>query len=426
MFTLAFTLLIQASAADHEKSKTFSEVFDVTVTDEFKLVGDDAYIDIMTWDEKKMKVEINIFVRGDDMQEVDNFLENATPTIEKNSEGVLANLRFCAQINKIGNKTKIKFEGDKWIKIRDYRMEVRVWMPAQNPLDIHTSYSKTTITDLEGEVRIKAYDATLEGKNLSGPADIDMQYGVGHFGDIAKPDRIKLYETKFTSRDLGDGVLTTTYSKVNTGDWGKLKVKSYEDKYVTGNIEEMTGSSTYSDFTVKDVKKAVMKMYEGELVSEKLDDVELNLQYTKIDAQIVKNLDVGNGYECHFDLGRVEKLSGEGQYVHMEVDFVSGEYSWNGYEGKHEINRLGPDVSQVTMIGQYLRAEIGLDPALVYDLDLDLQYPGFEYPLSDFDTKIEESGDKLKAFLKHKNSSAKRAKLTFDSYEGNVELHKIR
>jgi hypothetical protein len=426
LLALALTLMVQAFGADHEKSKTISEEYNVKATDEFKLVGEDAFIDIMTWDQNKMKVEINIFVRGDQMEDIDVFLDNANPTIERTTTGVEVSLRFCSQINKSGNKTKVKFEGDKWIRIQDYRMEVRVWMPAQNRLDIHTSYSKMTIVDMKGEVRINAYDATVEAKNFSGPTDIDMQYGKGTFGNIEKPDRIKLYETKFTAADLGDGMITTTYSKVHTGDWGKMEVKSYEDKYYTGNIEEMKGSSTYSDFTTKNVKKAVMKMYEGEFVGEALDDFNVDLQYTEFDAQECGNLHIGNGYECHIDLGRVEKLTGKGQYVHMEVDYIGKEYSWDGYEGKHEIGRLGKDVSKVTMTGQYLNAEIGLDPALIYDLDLNLQYPSFEYPHSDFDSRIEKTGDKLKGFLKHKSSSTTRATLTFDSYEGSVELHKIQ
>lgn len=426
LLVMASTLVISTHASDHEKTKTINASFNVTATDGFNLSGDDAFIDIMTWDEKMIKVEINILVRGDDMDDIDKFLENASPTIVQNTGSVEVDLRFCAQINKTGNKTKVKFEGDKWVKIQDYRMDVRVWMPAENPLDVHTSYSKTTIADMKGEVRIKAYDAVVEGKNFSGPTDIDMQYGTGHFGDIAKPDRIKLYETKFTSRDLGSGNIHTTYSKVNTGDWGKMEIKSYEDKYVTGNIEEVRGSATYSDFTCKDIEKAVLKMYEGEFVGGRIGDFDLNIQYTEFDAESVRNFQIGNGYECHFDLGQVEKLTGEGQYVHMEVDFVRTEYTWDGYQDKHEIRKLGSEAKVLTLTGQYLKAEIGLDPALVYDLDLNLQYPSFEYPMGDFNSRIESSGDKLKAFLKHKNPSSKRAILKFDSYEGKVELHKVR
>lgn len=420
-------LLLSAGAwakSGIEKTKKINESFSVKSDDTFFLEGGEGDVTIETWDQNKVEVDITITVRAEDEAGAIEFLENANATIEKVSGGVKTDMKLCVSIMSNNSRMKVKFKGGKWIKIQDYTITVNVKIPKSNNVNIDCSYGHINVASIDGDATAKIYDSKVKFHDVGGTSMLNVQYGSLEVGALRTPKKVKLYEVDFTGGDLGSGAIETSYSTIQLGNLKNITLKSYEDDIFFKDLEKLEGNASYSKFKGEEAKNVNIRLYECTFDVDEVGDMKLHSQYSKMDIDKLGSIFFDSSYEDEYNLGQCGSFEGKGQYVRYQAASLTDKFAVDCYECKFDIRAVEKSTSKVELLGSYGNMNLTLDPGLVYDLDIDVQYPDISYPKEDFESRVNLDDDKAEAFLKHRNSAAKRALLKFHGYEMKVSVGK--
>jgi hypothetical protein len=422
---IALLCAYSVSAKDGiEKTKKISESFSVGAHDTFYLDGGEGDVSIETWDQNKVSVDITVTVRTEEEADALEFLENANASVEKVSDGVRANMQLCVSIMSNNSKMKVKFKGGKWIKIQGYSVIVNVKIPKTNNVNLDCSYGKITVANIGGNATAKVYDSKVKFHDVAGSADLDIQYGSMEVGKLSNPKRVKLYEVDFTCGDVKNGSIETSYSTITLGTWQELQLKSYEDEITFVEIGALEGQGQYSKIKGKKVASGDLTLYESKFDVDEVGSLKLQSQYSKYDIEKLGSATFDSSYEDEYNLGECGTFEGKGQYVRYQSRTLSDRFSVDCYECEFDIKLVEKGTKRFELLGSYGNADLTLESGLVYDLDIDVQYPSIHFPEEDFESRVNLDHEKAEAFLKHRDGASNRALFKVHGYEMKVTIGK--
>ena len=417
---LAFTVSVSANKV--EKKKSIHESFNAKPGDVLYLYASEATVAIETWDQNKVDVTVTIKVRADSDEDAQAFLDNANVGIEEKPDGVKINSLICASIQKNNNRMKVKFDDGKWYKLRDFDIGIEVKMPKNNNLDINASYGTVAVTNVGGDVTLDAYDSYVSLGDIGGKASLDSQYGQLKVGNVPNPERVKLYETKFECGNGEDMEINSHYSRVTMGVWDEVKINSYEDVIFGKEIRELTGKATYSKIDFQTITSTDLKLYESDMKVVNAGRIELHSQYGDFCFEDVKDIRATNSYEDKYVLGKVGDMQLKGQYVRAEIEQIDENLESDCYECRFTVTHAASTMRAIKFEGQYSKLEADLDEKMIFDLDLNLQYPTITVPFDDFESRINLNDDDIEAILKSSKSGSQRTQITLHGYDGQYTL----
>ncbi|WP_299436888.1 hypothetical protein [uncultured Aquimarina sp.] len=238
----------------YTKEKSLNKEFSVDSDALLKIRNDYGNLDITSWDQNRIVMEINIKVNGNDEEKVIKKLESIDVVFEASSQLVSAKTTF----DKDGKSWWSKFS-DGWGG-NNLKMEIKytVKVPATNSVDLNNDYGSITLDKIKGSAKINCdYGQIIIGELLGNENYVNIDYTNNSTIRYMKNGKINADYSDFTLEKGGEIMLNADYTKSKIKsvkglnyncDYGSLKVD---------NVGFFKGNGDYLDTDIGNVSNSV-------------------------------------------------------------------------------------------------------------------------------------------------------------------------
>ena len=278
----------------HEKTKIISKEYSVNADAKVAINNKYGDLNITSWNKNRVEIEVQITVKGDDLDEVESKLE----TIQIN---------FNANSNFVEAETVIEKNRSNWSwwsnsKNVNYKINYIVKMPKTNSVSLNNDYGSIYLGDLDGDASISCdYGKISVGELSSDNNNINLDYCSSSSIKRIKEGSVNIDYSKLTIDNSERIKLNADYSTMKfdkagsidfNQDYGSISINDAAQingntDYVTmrfGTVRNrLTIDTDYGSLTIKDLKST-------------FDKVDINAQYTGI------RIGVENGINFDFEI----------------------------------------------------------------------------------------------------------------------------
>lgn len=310
----------------HSKDKVIKEIFSVNSNATLKVDNSYGNIDIITWNENKIDIEVIIKVNGNNEEKVQKKLDEISVDFESSSNEVYAKTIF----NK--NKSKSWFSwGNSNVNMK---INYIIKMPITNNVDLSNDYGSINLDKLEGRAEISCDYGKITTKELMADNNvIKFDYTNNSYFEYIKSGEIVADYSGYTVAKANKLAIKADYTK------SKIEIAEdiiYNCDYGGITIEKannITGKSAYLTTRFGDVYKNVaIKADYGSL---KIDNMTSNAGDVAIQSDYMKitiGYDAGYNFSFDFELDYAS-LNGKDNLEIQKQRIESGDKYYSGYYG---------------------------------------------------------------------------------------------
>ena len=309
-------------AADDKKdfTKTIKKDFPISPKGNVSITNKYGKVDVSTWDQARVKVEVKITVRAKDEQTAQTGFDR----IE---------IHFSDTPNSLSAKTEImEAQSSIWTvwgsgSNIDFNIDYQVFMPETCDLDLNNKYGDSFIAALTGNTSITVKYGNFELEGSEGDLKINLGYGNGTIMQ-AKDVRVDGKYCNLKFYEANDVDIQSKYSKIQIEEAGNVECNSKYDHY--------------------DITKAVLVRNQG-----KYDN---------------------------FKIGEIDDIIVISKYTDFKVDHLVNRADCEMKYGGARFNRVEKDFSEINLIGNYTDYKVKVDVGADYHVEADTDYAGLKYP----------------------------------------------
>lgn len=240
---LIIPMLINANThpkkGKYEKSKNIKKEYKVNADALVKINNRYGNVDVISWNENRVVIEVKITVDGNDEKKVIAKLDRIDVEFENSSREVSA-------------KTIIEKSSSSWFKLSssnvNFQINYKVKMPVTNDADLVNDYGSISLNELKGKAKINCdYGKILIGSLYHADNSINIDYTSNsniefmNSGSI-NADYSKLTIEKAKKIDLNADYTTTVFENIEdlsfNCDYGKIQVDN--GNVIIGNGDYLT------------------------------------------------------------------------------------------------------------------------------------------------------------------------------------------
>ncbi|MDH7446547.1 hypothetical protein [Aquimarina sp. 2201CG14-23] len=329
----------------YTKEKSLKKEYSVNSDALLKISNDYGNLDVTSWNENRVVLEINIKVNGNDEEKVLKKLENIDVVFEASSQLVSARTTF----NKEGKSWWSKFS-DSWSG-NNLKMEINytIKVPITNSIDLNNDYGSITLDKINGDAKINCdYGQIIIGDLMGNESYINIDYTNNSTINSMKNGKINADYSDFTLKKGGQIQLNADYtqSKITAVktlnyncDYGSLKVE---------NVGEFRGNGDYLDTNIGNVSSGVnINSDYGSIQIKNLEsttkNVNIRTDYTGVSI----------GYESSLNFDFVIKTSYGSINLDDGINIMkkNKENSSKNYQGYHGQKNSGNTINISTSYG---------------------------------------------------------------------------
>ncbi|MCM8571079.1 hypothetical protein NE848_16900 [Gramella jeungdoensis] len=250
----------------HTREKKIKKEFNVSANSNLSIDNSYGNVDITTWNENRVVIEVIIKTNGNDEDKVEEKLEEINVDFNQNSSGVNAKTRFSKE-----NKSWWKniFDG-----FDNVNMEVNyiVRAPEGNNLDINNDYGGIYIDRTTGNTKI------------------DCDYGKIDIGELrGKSNYINFDYTRNSRIEyVTNAEINADYSDYEIGEAEELMVNA---DYTKSKIRKVSRLEFNCDYGSVDIDKVKVLKGDGDYLTTKINRIftsaDLNLDYGSLSIEKV-------------------------------------------------------------------------------------------------------------------------------------------
>lgn len=235
----------------HEKTKTYSKKFDVNSNATLYIKNKYGNIDVTTWNENRIEIDVKIKVRGNNLDKVEDKLASISVDFEASKSLVEARTQI--------EKTKSKW-GSWWGNNNNninYKIHYTVKMPATNNADFHNSYGNIYVaTPLKGKATIDCDYGNIEiDKLLNTTNFIELDYCGSSDIEYMKAGEVDADYSKISVDESEKLKINADYSTVKIGETNVVTFNSDYGSMTINNANDITGNSDYASMRIGTVRK---------------------------------------------------------------------------------------------------------------------------------------------------------------------------
>ena len=176
LFLLLIPALVLANNGDlkgkYNKEKTLKKEFNVNANALLKISNDYGNLDITSWNENRVVIQISIKVSGNDEEKVIKKLESIDVEFDASPQIVSAKTIF----NKQGNSWWDKWTSG-WNNNLNMKINYTIKVPITNSVDLNNDYGSITLDKIKGDAKINCdYGQIILGELLGKNNDINIDY----------------------------------------------------------------------------------------------------------------------------------------------------------------------------------------------------------------------------------------------------------
>lgn len=277
----------------HTKEKKISKSYEVAADALLKIDNSYGNIDVSTWNQNKVQIEVVIKVNGNDEQKVKEKLDEIFVKFNQSTEGVTA-------------KTYFDEENRSWWNVifgenNNLNMEVNYFIkaPVTNNVHLINDYGNIYLDKLTGNAKINCDYGSIDiGELLGNSNHINIDYSRNSHIGVVK-----------------NAVINADYSEFEIEDAKSLDINADYTKSKVRKVEYLKYNGDYGSLNVDKVRKLDGN---GDYVSTKIGQV-----YQSLDL----NLDYGNA-----EINKIMKGAGN---IKIKTNYAGIKV---GYDADHPFN----------------------------------------------------------------------------------------
>jgi hypothetical protein len=286
----------------YTKTKRVKKEFKVSANDMLKITNSYGNIDIVTWDQNRVEIEVLVRTNGNDEEKVEERLREIDIAFNQTSNQVTAKT-LLEESGKNSFWNLLFGGGNNNVNIE---INYRVKAPVNNRVDLSNDYGSINLDNLKGDAQIscdygKVMIGELHGNNNELSFDYTRNSSIGY----VKRARISADYSEFTIDEAGTLDLSADYTDSNihkvenlsfSNDYGSLKVE---------RLKNMKGSGDYLGIKLGLVYGRLdLSMDYGSLFIQKVmpsfKSIDISSDYTGIkigyDREATFNFDLNTSY----------------------------------------------------------------------------------------------------------------------------------
>ncbi|TLP81675.1 hypothetical protein [Maribacter sp. ACAM166] len=311
----------------HTKEKIIKKEFNVNANAVLKVSNSYGNLNITSWDENRVVIEVHIKTNGNNEEKVKKKLDEISIDFEASNNRVSAETIFNKNSNgwgwNWGNSSNVNMQINYTIKV-----------PIKNNVDLNNDYGTIILDRIDGHAKISCDYGRLELGELRGRNNqLNFDYtSKSTIGYINSGEIIADY-SGFTIVKAGNLKVNTDYTNASIGKMDDLE---YNSDYGSMDIEELNSIDGNGDYiTVK------MGIVHGDvsIVSDygsiRVDELAADARDVNIKSDYT-GIKIGYNHQYHFDFDITTSYSG----VSGKDDFIinvstekSSDKHYEGYYG---------------------------------------------------------------------------------------------
>lgn len=310
----------------YTKEKTLNREYTVNSNAGLRVVNSYGNIDVVSWNENRIVIEVVIRTNGDNEDKVQKKLDEIT--VEFSGNGSLVTAKTIFGHNKSGSWSW-------WKKHRsNVSMEINytIKVPVTNTVDLSNNYGSISLNRLQGTAKINCdYGQIIIGELLGENNSLNFDYTNNSTIEYMKSGKINADYSSFTLVKAGRLKLNADYTNSEilevdnlnyNSDYGKLTVKKVNTlvgrgDYIPNRIGTVTGSlnlnTDYGSITIERLTSTVK-------------DVTINSNYTGVKIGFDSNL----SFDFYIQLSYAS-LRGEDDLSVIKTDKRNHRKTYEGY-----------------------------------------------------------------------------------------------
>ena len=223
---------------DFEKTKTIKKEFDVNADALLSIKNKYGNVDVVSWDQNRVEIEVTITVSGNNESKVIDRLSKIDVNFENSRSAVSA-------------KTSIENSSKGWYNSNNkmnYQIDYKVKVPVTNSVDLSNDYGTITLNEIKGKAEINCdYGKILIGNLFHENNSINIDYTSDSEIELMNGGTINADYSKFRIEKAKNIDLNADYTDSKFGhmedlnfacDYGKLEVDRANN--IDGNGDYLT------------------------------------------------------------------------------------------------------------------------------------------------------------------------------------------
>ncbi|GGD93237.1 hypothetical protein [Planktosalinus lacus] len=312
----------------HTKEKKIKKQFEVSEKALLKINNRYGNVDITTWNQNSISIEVTIITNGNNEEEVQKRLDEITVEFNASKSQVSAETLIAKK------KSNWSFWGSNTGKV-NMKINYLVKMPISNSLDIKNDYGAISLNEIDGNVNISCNYGTFILGDLNGSEnflqfDYTTKASINYINQATINADYSEYEIKKANNISYNGDYTRVLieevkEKIDFGtSYGKVQINAAnsvkgESRYVTSTFGKISNSleldSKYGRISVDELKKGFKNVF-------------INAKYTSIE--------IGYNADANFDLETnlsYANLSGQNNFEFTVQNIQNTKKDFKGYYG---------------------------------------------------------------------------------------------
>ena len=229
------------------KTKTIKKEFNVNPSTLVDLDNKYGSIDITTWNENKVVLEIIITTSSNKESKAINRLEEISVEISNSSSSISAKTNIVKSNNR-GSHNNVNMDIQYIIK-----------MPTSNKLIVDMDYGDVMINKLNGNANINIdYGKLLVGQLNGNKNDINLDYSRGSVIDKIGNATINIDYSSLEIEDAGNIDLNTDYSDTSFEKVKNLEFNTDYGSITVGSAISINGNADYANLKLGTIEKSLV------------------------------------------------------------------------------------------------------------------------------------------------------------------------
>jgi hypothetical protein len=261
----------------YEKSKTIKKEFSVNSDALLRISNKYGNVDMVSWDENRVEIEVTITVSGNNETKVNSKLQEIDVKFNSSSSEVSAKTVFENSSGwfKSGNKM-------------NYQIDYKVKVPVTNNLNVTNDYGSISLNEIRGRAEINCdYGKILLGSLYHEDNEINIDYTSNSVIEFMNTGKINADYSKLTVEKSKSIQLNADYTDTSIDNIEDLSFSCDYGKIEIGNANTVEGTGDYLTMRFGTVyKKLAIEADYGGIKVDKLmkgfDLVSINSDYTGV------------------------------------------------------------------------------------------------------------------------------------------------
>lgn len=307
----------KADGPDREFTKTINREFATTPNGMTALYNKYGKVNVNTWANKSVKIDITIIVNANDQRDADKAFDRIK-------------VNFINTAGYVKAETMVDMDNKNWWpanSCQDFKINYEVWMPADNQLDLKNKYGNSYVATLNGKLMAEIKYGDLRTEAINNDADVYVGYG-----------KATLASVKNLSGQISYGGLTITSAN-------DIQVDTKYSEFKVDRANTIRVTSKYDDFSLGDIQ-----------------DLRVQTKYTNVRVQNIRAAFV------------------TAQYTDIKVSNVSQTMDCDLMYGSLQVDALARTFSEANVVGKYTDVKMNVESGAAFRFDAEGTHTGLRYP----------------------------------------------